>query len=108
MSLRHIALFDCLGFESIIDITCDENHRIECLIHDEEDPQKGIISLINKITLRARMNPQRLPEVWIFWSDIDSDTLMKSANENPQMMANLIREKGIKIFTTPKEKSVIS
>jgi hypothetical protein len=82
-------------------------HRMESLMHDEIDPQIAITSLVNKMVLRARLNNQRFPEVWIFWSDLSEEELMQAANDNPQMMANLIRKNGHKVFDTPKEKSVI-
>lgn len=107
MSFRYITLFDSEGFESIIDITCDVHHRAEAALCDEEDPQKEIAALINKMTLRARFNPQRSPEIWVFWSDIDEKTLYKSACENPQMMADLIRSKGVKLYGDAKTKRVI-
>lgn len=57
--------------------------------------------------MRAMANPQRFPEIWAFDSDIDQETLEEAARENPQHLANLIREKGQEIYRTPKQKTVI-
>ena len=106
-NFRYITLFDNLGFESIIDITCDDAVRAEAVLYDKDDPQKEIIQLINKLSLRARFNPHRSPEIWVFWSEVDEKTLFKSAEENPQAMADLIRNKGVNVFRSSKQKQVI-
>ena len=106
-NFRYITLFDELGFESIIDITCDDAVRAEAVLYDKDDPQKEIIQLINKLSLRARFNPHRSPEIWVFWSEVDEKTLFKSAEENPQAMADLIRNKGVNVFRSSKQKQVI-
>lgn len=105
---RYITLFDNEGFESIIDITCDNVEKVTAALEDAEDPEKKIHSLINTMTLRARFNPHRNPEIWVFWSHIDTDTLWKASQENPQQMADLIRKKGVNIFgLKSKKKNVI-
>lgn len=106
-NFRYITMFDNLGFESIIDITCDDSVRAEAVLFDKDDPQKEIHQLISKLTLRAKFNPHCSPEIWIFWSDIDETMLFKSATENPQAMADLIRSKGVNVFRSAKQKQVI-
>lgn len=107
MSFRYLTLFDNLGFESIIDITCDNASRAEAVLYDEDDPEKKITSLVNKMTLRARFNPHRNPEIWIFWSDVDENTLFTAAQISPQEMANLIRSKGVSVYISTKVNTVI-
>lgn len=106
---RYVTMFDNEGFESIIDITCDMFTKTNAILHDEPDPEKNIYSLIHRMTLRATFNPHREPEIWIFWSDLDEKTLYDSAVENPQMMADLIRQKGVNVYRTSlsKRKRVI-
>lgn len=106
-NFRYITLFDNLGFESIIDITCDDAVRAEAVLYDEPDPLKGITSLVSSMTLRARFNLHRSPEIWVFWSDVDEDSLFKMAKENPQAMADLIRSKGVSVYKSIKTKRVI-
>lgn len=101
---RYVTLFDNEGFESIIDITCDETEKITAALEDRENPEKEIYSLINTLTLRARFNLHRKPEIWVFWSHIDTDTLWEISQENPQQLADLIRDKGVKIFALKKNK----
>lgn len=109
MEYRYITLFDIEGFESILDISDDDNAKAETILNDEniENLEKSINSLVVAMLFRARANAHRYPEVWVFWSEIDQKTLMNAAEENPQMMANLIRERGECLHKTVKPKSVI-
>lgn len=106
-NFRYITLFDNLGFECIIDITCDDAVRAEAVLYDKDDPQKEIMQLINKLSLRARFNPHRNPEIWVFWSDINEETLFRNAEKNPQGMADLIRKNGVNVYKSEKTKNII-
>ena len=107
MSYRYITMFDNLGFECVIDITCDTSHRAEAVINDEPDPQTKIVSLVNKMILRAKFNTHRNPEIWIFWSDISEKDLFDACEQSPQQMADLIRSRGTNLYKMPKTKTVI-
>lgn len=100
---RYVTLFDNEGFESIIDITCGNMEKMSAALEDREDPENEIYSLVNTMTLRARFNPQRNPEIWVFWSHIDEETLWKVSQETPQQLADLIRKIGISVVK-PKSK----
>lgn len=100
---RYVTLFDNEGFESIIDITCDDMEKMSAALEDREDPENEIYSLINTMTLRALFNPHRNPEIWVFWSHIDEKTLWKVSQETPQQLADLIRKIGVSV-TKPKSK----
>lgn len=105
---RYVTLFDNEGFESIIDITCDDTERMTAALEDKKDPELEIYSLIHTMKLRATFNPHRNPEIWIFWSHIDEETLWKISQENPQTLADLIREKGVNVTKSSKSsKNVI-
>lgn len=104
---RYLTLFDNLGFEGIIDITCDDSHKVEAAIHNDPDPEIEINKTAKYMVFRARANPQRTPEVWIFWSNVEDKTLWKLSQESPQMLADLIRKTGVNIFKTPKPDNVI-
>lgn len=98
-----IAYFDCLGFECILDATAHERKAIFSALKNEQQPRLPLPEML----LRAKFNPQRRPEIWMFNSEIDLETLKEYAKEEPQFLANLIREKGNPLYTTPKERSVI-
>lgn len=99
----YVAYFDCLGFECILDAT---NHDKKKIWNALQDKPHGRFPL-NEMILRAQLNPQRSPEIWSFWSELGIETLRQYAKDMPQEMADLIREKGTPLFTSPKQKQVI-
>lgn len=103
---KYIAYWDCLGFETICDITSYERQR---LIADLKNTTVNPPINYHALMLRARYNPQRSPEIWIFTAtdDIREDDLKQIAIDSPQYLADLIREKGTCVFSTPKTEQVI-
>lgn len=96
---QFIAYFDNLGFECIVDITSAERQQLMQTIKGENlTPAFNI----NAMVLRARFNPQRFPEIWIFESEVDETTLRTLAEEQPQQMADMIRLHGRPLFVTSK------
>jgi len=96
---QYVAYFDILGFECVIDITSAERRQfIESIKGEDPTPAFNI----NAMILRARFNPQRSPEIWIFESSISESTLRELAQENPQMLADLIRSHGHGVYVTSK------
>jgi len=59
------------------------------------------------MVFRARANPQRSPEVWIFWSDIDEKVLWDASQKSPQEFADLIRANGSDVYVTPRKKEKV-
>jgi hypothetical protein len=101
-----IAYFDTSGFESIIDLTLYEQEYIWSQLKVEKTSKKRL-EAIPYFMLRARANPQRFPEIWTFNSDLDQNTLIDYGKNYPQELADLIRNNGKKLFSTPKEKQII-
>lgn len=110
MDYRYITLFDNLGFESIIDISINDEAKVEEILNagSLDKLEKNINSLITSILFRAKANEHRYPEIWIFWSEIEQKTLWNAAQENPQMMADLIRERGECLYKTHRPKAIIT
>jgi hypothetical protein len=102
MTYRYITIFDDEGFEGIIDITCDNNRKIEAAILDEPNPEIEVNKTVKYMVFRARANPQKSPEVWIFWSDIDEKVLWDASQESPQQLVDLIRANGSDVYVTPR------
>jgi hypothetical protein len=94
-----IAYFDNLGFECVIDITNAERKQLMQTLKGEEITAAFNV---NAMMLRARFNPQRSPEIWIFESNVDEATLRELAESSPQMLADLIRAHGSSIYTSTK------
>lgn len=98
-----IASWDTLGFECILDLTGHDKRAMWAALGDKEPERLPVHMMI----MRAKANPQRFPEIWTFWSCIDSAELLHYAKTEPQALADSIRRLGKPVFQTPKEKTVI-
>lgn len=97
--MKYLAYFDCLGFESIFD----------CTAYERDQVWSALCSTAPKISLplgamlwRARANPQRSPEIWIFHSDLSREDLMSLAEHSAQALADAIRSTGTSVFVTDR------
>jgi hypothetical protein len=101
----YMAYFDTLGFEWLFDISDYEKKKFWAAL-------KGDIKVDMPIPryaiLRAQANPQRFPEIWAFESDISKDELEEYARDNPQVLADAIRNCGQNVFKTHKPETVIN
>lgn len=104
---KFVAYWDCLGFEAIVDCTSWERHALLNQIAGKELEPAPIN--LHAMTLRARYNPQRGPEIWVFTTTegITEDELKEIAQENPQYLVDLIREKGTCLYRSIADKRVI-
>ena len=100
----YLAYFDTLGFECVLDLTTHDKKAMWAALSDKTIPNQ---IPLHQMILRAKFNPQRFPEIWTFQSELDLKDILCYTKDMPQEMANLIRENGNKVFTTPKEKVVI-
>lgn len=103
--MKYLTYWDCLGFECIVDMTRWERNALFDQIAGKE--LKPAPVNLHAMTLRARFNPQRSPEIWSFESDVDRDTLWQLAEDDPQTLVDAIRENGRCLYRTSKEKNVI-
>lgn len=97
-----ICMWDENGFENITDCTKWER---ESLLNTIAGKKLGPAPVnLQAMMLRARFNPQRAYEIYTFNTDknIDKDALWTIANENPQALVNLIREKGKRLYHNAK------
>ena len=100
----YMAYFDTLGFEWIFNITEYEKKKFWAVLKGDD---KVDFPIPRYAILRAQANPQRFPEIWTFQSELDLEDILCYTKDMPQAMADLIRKNGNKVFTTPKEKTVI-
>lgn len=103
---KFLAYWDCLGFEVICDITTYERQKLLADIKNEKiSPPINF----NAMLMRARYNPQRSPEIWVFTAtnDLTEEYLKVVAETTPQTLVDLIRERGNCVFKTASEKQVI-
>lgn len=93
-----ICYWDCNGFEVIKDMSSWER---QCLLDTISGNALSTPPVnLKMLMLRAQFNPQRHPEVWTFNSDedLDEESLWEYAESDPQVLVNLIRAKGKKIY----------
>lgn len=96
--------WDCYGIESIIPITqyeeIDKHNTIQILKGKDPVPNP-LNQIIRRLVMRARYNPQRSYEIYAVDCDssLDEQFWKTQWQENPQFTAELIRERGHKIFS---------
>lgn len=96
--------WDHCGIESIIPISKYEHHDKENTIRmlKGDDPIRNPLhGIIQSLILRARYNTHRHYEIYAIdcSKELDEEFWLKQWNENPQFTADLIRERGHKIFS---------
>lgn len=100
----YLAYWDSLGFECVLDLTGYDKKAMWASLGDKKIPNE---IPLHQMIMRAKFNPQRFPEIWTFQSELDLETILQYTKDMPQEMADLIREHGNPVFTTPKQKAVI-
>lgn len=90
--------WDCYGLEYIEDITAHERKVLWSTLKGEE---VRLPLSLNALVLRARYNPQRFYEIYTITTteDITKDDLVTAFEDNPQCAAEMIRERGRKIYS---------
>ena len=108
-----ILSWDNTGLEACVDITDDrdrsdnfEQEKIFELIRDPHTvPENKHLNKVNRMVsmmmLRARANPQRHYEIYTITTteDITAKDLRELFSDSPQSAAELIRERGTKLYS---------
>lgn len=95
-SSKFIAMWDMYGLEALINVTeIEQNNVVEVLKGNTPKHSNPLHMMI----LRAKFNTQRHYEIYAFLSEIDEVSIVEQFKESPQFMAELIREKGEKIYS---------
>lgn len=92
--------WDCNGLESIINVTDYEKETSWALLQNQ-DPPVRLGSMINHLMLRARANPQRNYEIYTMnvVDGITDEDIRSMFESDPQGSADLVRDRGNKIFS---------
>jgi len=115
-----IISWDMTGLEAVVDITQDlvagelrEKDILFDLLKDpdekyENEHVRKVNSILQRMTLRARANPQRHYEIYSINTvgGIDKDTLEQLFKDSPQTAADLIRDRGTKLYSDRVNKKV--
>ena len=104
---KFLVMWDCNGLECIFDITNMEGDAMIAVLKGETYKQPfNLYTLM----LRARYNSQRSYEIYTFEveGDISKDEMANTFESNPQYFADLIREKGNKLYSdyNPRQKVI--
>jgi len=109
MNSRFLAMWDCNGLECMFDITDMEHDAMISGLKNEA--YKAPFNL-TMMMMRARYNSQRSYEIYTFEiaGKMELNDMIEMFNGNPQGMVELIRDKGVKVYSdyTPNERKVIS
>lgn len=95
-------MWDENGFEVLKDCTSWERDSLLNTLADK--PLKPAPVNLQVMTIRARFNPQRNYEIWSFntTEDLEEDALWNLAEEAPQALADMIRERGKCLYRNQK------
>lgn len=96
--------WDQHGIESIVPITEYEHwdkQNLMRMLKDEPTKRNPVDSIIRNLILRAQFNTQRHYEIYAVDCDpsLDEEFWLKQWEEHPQVTADLIRDKGHKIYS---------
>ena len=93
--------WDCYGLEALIDISGKRKSATFATLANKPLPE---LPELTPILLRARMNPQRNYEVYalVCDPDITEATLRAMFKDDPQGTVDLIRERGVKLYSDRK------
>jgi hypothetical protein len=108
-----IVSWDNTGLEACIDLTEDrdrsdsfEQEKIFDLIRDPEktpinEPLRQVNQLVGMMILRAKANPQRHYEIYSVTAtqDVTAENLRELFENNPQVAADMIRERGNRLYS---------
>lgn len=105
MNTRNAYIFswDMYGIESIVPIgqyeEIDKNNIFK-ILKNEKPIRNPLNSIIQSLILRARFNPQRHYEIYLVECDQEMDVKFwqEQWESCPQETADLIRERGVKIY----------
>jgi hypothetical protein len=94
-------MWDENGFEVIKDCTKWERETFLNTIAGRELTPAPVN--LQAMTMRARFNPQRNYEIYTFntTEELDEETLWRYADENPQALVDMIRERGKRLYGEP-------
>lgn len=100
----YIFAWDMTGIESIIPITQYEGIDAENtlrILKNESPVPNPLTRIIHSLILRARANSHRHYEIYAIDCAFDIDEVQWRAEweENPQGCADLIRERGVKLYS---------
>lgn len=92
--------WDCQGLESVINVTQHEKDLVWAELANKK-PESRLSTVVNHLLWRARANSQRHYEIYTVTVDpgVTADDLRHMFDTDPQGSADLIRDRGNKIYS---------
>ena len=103
----YIFAWDEFGIESIVPITEYEHwdkQQLMNLLKDQQRQRNPLDSIVRNLILRAQVNPQRNYEIYAIdcGKDMDEKFWRRQWAEDPQAIADLLRQRGHKLYSARK------
>jgi hypothetical protein len=105
MSKTFLASWDCHGLESLLDLDMIGGLEMWEVLKTTDERRwprtRPINQIVTSLMLRARANPQRNYEIYIFSVDdsITEDEVKEMFDSAPQYSAELIRKRGTQVYS---------
>jgi hypothetical protein len=107
-----ITMWSCEGLECVVPVTEMEREAVWKALKGDTSPTKNAMATLNMLMLRAKFNSQRHYEIYSITATqgITSQDIKDMFEAAPQYAADLIRERGHKLYSDrgEKEKMVIT
>lgn len=98
-------MWDMYGLESVINVTEIQDDAIIAGLKGEKVKHTNPL---HYMILRAKFNMQRCYEIYsIVTKDIDKDDFIRLFKDSPQMIVDLIRERGTKIYSDRQTREAV-
>ncbi len=99
-------MWDCNGLECLYDVDLYMNWynewdklKVVAILKEEKFPEKPPIIPLQHMLLRARVNSQRMYEIYEFNSTLGYDELKEAFTDDPQPVVEWIRKNGVQVYS---------
>ena len=97
---KYLAVWDMYGLETLFNITAWEKLQMWQVLSDGPIPPCPNLKIL---IMRAMANIQRKYEIYIFETrGLSENDVIETFKDNPQFMADFIRENGHKLYSDAK------
>jgi hypothetical protein len=101
--------WDQQGLEAVINVTEYEKAAVWAALSDSKTPATNLNHIVTAVMLRARYNSQRHYEIYTInvAEGITEDDIRQMFEDAPQQAADLIRERGNKMYSDRVEQKSV-
>jgi hypothetical protein len=94
-------MWDCNGLEAAVNVSDISRKRVWASLKGEDPDKMPVTPNLMHWQLRARVNPQRHDEIYLLEvkDGITVDDIVEAFDDNPQVMADTVREIGHKFYS---------